>query len=319
MSIRRSGESPWRFRLCPDLYSLPEAALAHEVKLHGGFAVDKRPGQGELYYGMPGVGLLRIGADLTTQSRLDLPPNLVDVNFHSTKLGEFEGASCLFLPADAHASIVVATLEGQVVHVFSQPEYAEYLGGSQTFRPTDTAQVGDTLWVADGYGANYIHAAHLPTRRWQGRFGGRTTDPTAVGHFGTAHGMNVAPHHHHQLTIADRPHARLAVVDARDGAWQAAYSLPAGSKPCGIDYVQHRGRWLAVVGSLDDPLLGRPAPIYILDGESYALLATVRPKQDLGVERADHLHNVVWHSHNGRLFLVCQSWNPGHYFVLEME
>jgi hypothetical protein len=37
----------------------------------------------------------------------------------------------------------------------------------------------------------------------------------------------------------------------------------------------------------------------------------------LGLERVDHLHNVVWHEHNGRLFLVCQAWNPGFYFVLE--
>ena len=43
----------------------------------------------------------------------------------------------------------------------------------------------------------------------------------------------------------------------------------------------------------------------------------LRPKEDLGLEKVDHLHNVVWHQHAGKLFLVCQSWNPGHYFVLE--
>ena len=73
------------------------------------------------------------------------------------------------------------------------------------------------------------------------------------------------------------------------------------------------------MGSLDDPdkEKGRPAPIYILDGNSYELLSTVRPKEELGIELADHIHNVVWHRHNGRLFLVCQAWNPGFYFVLE--
>jgi len=73
-----------------------------------------------------------------------------------------------------------------------------------------------------------------------------------------------------------------------------------------------------VIGSLDDPIKGRPAPIYILDAATYEVISTIRPKEDLGIERADHLHNVVWHEHNGKLFLVCQSWNPGYYFALEL-
>ena len=97
----------------------------------------------------------------------------------------------------------------------------------------------------------------------------------------------------------------------------ASHSLPAGSRPCGIDFLQWEDRWYAVVGSLDDPQQARPAPIYILDGTTYELLSTIRPREDLGVERADHIHNAIWHRHEGRLFLVCQSWNPGYYFVLE--
>ncbi len=62
---------------------------------------------------------------------------------------------------------------------------------------------------------------------------------------------------------------------------------------------------------------GRPAPIYILDGETYEVLSTIRPKEELGVELTQHLHNVIWHVHEDRLYLVCQSWNPGYYFVLE--
>jgi hypothetical protein len=51
---------------------------------------------------------------------------------------------------------------------------------------------------------------------------------------------------------------------------------------------------------------------------TYEVLSTIRPKEELGIERADHIHNVIWHEHNGQLFLVCQSWNPGSYFVLEL-
>jgi 4-diphosphocytidyl-2-C-methyl-D-erythritol kinase len=77
------------------------------------------------------------------------------------------------------------------------------------------------------------------------------------------------------------------------------------------------GRWFAVVGSLIDPEEARPAPIYIIDASTYQVVSVIRPKEDLGVELADHIHNVVWHTHNGQVFLVCQSWNPGYYFVLE--
>jgi hypothetical protein len=46
-------------------------------------------------------------------------------------------------------------------------------------------------------------------------------------------------------------------------------------------------------------------------------LSTIRPKEELGVEEAQHLHNVVLHIDDGQLYLVCQAWNPGRYFVLQ--
>jgi hypothetical protein len=102
-----------------------------------------------------------------------------------------------------------------------------------------------------------------------------------------------------------------------DGHFLASYKLPAGARPCGIDFIAHEGRGYAVVGSLRDPVEGRPAPIYILDADTYEVLSTIRPKEELGIELAQHLHNVVWYAHGGHLYLLCQSWNPGYYFVLE--
>ncbi|MDA1192680.1 MAG: hypothetical protein O3A46_13490, partial [Candidatus Poribacteria bacterium] len=116
---------------------------------------------------------------------------------------------------------------------------------------------------------------------------------------------------------ADRALSRIELYGF-DGSYIETSRLPQGSRPCGIDYGKVNGRWLAVIGSLDDPEQGRPAPIYILDGETHELLSTVRPKEELGVEPVDHLHNVIWHEHKGSTYLICQSWNPGHYFVLEM-
>ena len=40
MAKKTSGQEPFRFSLCDDLYTLPERARPHEVDLHGGFADD---------------------------------------------------------------------------------------------------------------------------------------------------------------------------------------------------------------------------------------------------------------------------------------
>jgi hypothetical protein len=36
------------------------------------------------------------------------------------------------------------------------------------------------------------------------------------------------------------------------------------------------------------------------------------------VELADHIHNATWYEYNGQLYLICQAWNPGYHFVLEL-
>ena len=67
-SKKTSGQGPFVFTYCEDLHSLPQKALGFEEGLHGGFAVDKRPDYGHIYYGMAGCGLLRVSPDLTTQT-----------------------------------------------------------------------------------------------------------------------------------------------------------------------------------------------------------------------------------------------------------
>ncbi|MEO6060944.1 MAG: hypothetical protein ABIQ99_03290 [Thermoflexales bacterium] len=310
----QTGQAPFVFTYCDDLRGLPEPALPLEEKLHGGFAVDKRPGFGQIYYGMPGLGLLRIGADLARQELIELPADLTPVNFHSTKIGEFDGKTRLFLAANANEMVVVASLIGDIEFVLPRPEFDHYLAAETLFKPTDTVLDGHRLVVADGYGANYISTADLSTRQWRASFGGKTDNREEHGRFGTAHGMSRTPDGQ-LLAIADRPHSRLE-LSTFDGVPAGSFSLPAGSKPCGIDFTEWGGRAYAVVGSLDDPTPGRSAPIYVLDGQTYEVLSTLRPKEDLGIERADHIHNVVWHQHNGQLFLVCQSWKPGFFFVL---
>jgi hypothetical protein len=311
----KSGQAPFVFSPRADLTFLPEAAREHEVNLHGGFAVDGRAGFGQIYYGMPGFGVMRVAADLRRQDVIQLPDDLRPLNFHSTKLGQFDGQVRLFMPANSAEKVVVLTLEGKVDFVLPRPVFEQYQNKEAPYNPTDTVLVDHELYIADGYGSNYISSANVHTHDWTGIFGGRTEDPTENGKFLTAHGINFNPVHHH-LDIADRPHSRIQ-NHAEDGRFIASHKLPAGAFLCGINYIQYQDHWYAVIGCLRDPQTDRPAPIYIIDAESYELLSTIRPKEELGIELAQHLHNVVFHIHEGQLYLICQAWNPGHYFVLQ--
>jgi hypothetical protein len=315
MATQRSGGSPFEFIYRSDLHVLPGGVLDSEIKLHGGFAADKRENFGQLYYGMPGCGILRISPDLGRQELIDIPEKLKPMNFHSTKLGEIDGSQRLFLPADGNGLVAVLTLDGALDFQLSKPEFEQYQAETAKFAPTDTVLVDQQLYVADGYGSNYISSADVITHRWTGIFGG-LAEGLQNGKFATAHGINLHPTHHHRLVIADRPNSRVQ-EHGLAGEFVASHGLPAGSWPCGIDFLRWEGRWLAVIGSLVDPVKDRPAPIYIMDARTYEVLSTIRPKEDLGIEAVQHLHNVVWHVHDSRLFLVCQSWNPGYYFVLE--
>jgi len=314
--MKTTGQGSFVFVHNEDLRTVPESALSVEINLHGGFAVDKRPSEGAAYYGMPGRGLIRVSPDLSQQQVIDIPDDLRPLNFHSTKIGLFDGKTSLFLPANEDAKVAILTLDGDLQYVFNTPEFDEYRKEGVAFNPTDTALIGDTLYVADGYGANYISTADLEDRAWTGLFGGKTEDATELGKYETAHGLNLTPDQQ-SIAIADRPLARIQ-ISSPTGSVAVSHGLPEGSWPCGIDFTQIGGEWFAVVGSLEHPDKSRPAPIYILDA-AYNVVSTLRPKEDLGIDRADHLHNVVWHEHGAHTFLLCQSWNPGYYFVLQME
>ena len=313
-SNQTSGQGPFMFALREDLCNLPAVAREQEVNLHGAFAIDSQD-RGQIYYGMPGCGIMRVDADLKKQEVIGLPDDLKPLNFHGTKIGEINGKRRLILPADRDEMVVILTLDGEVDFTLPRPVFEEYQSGTATYKPTDTVLLGDQLYIADGYGSNYILSADVSTGQWTGIFGGKTEDPGEDGKFATAHGININPTHN-QLDIADRPHSRIQ-VHAGDGSFVASHKLPEGAFLCGISYMEYQARWYAVIACLRDPVKDRPAPIYIIDAESYELLSIIRPKEDLGVELAQHLHNVALHIHDGQVYLICQAWNPGHYFVLQ--
>lgn len=258
MTKMRSGDTPFQFIHRKDLHVLPDPVLDNEVNLHGGFAFDNRKDFGHLYYGMPGSGVLRVDPDLSKQELIELPDQLKPMNFHSTKIGNINGAWRLFLPANNDALVAVVTLDGRLDFVLSKPEFEQYQAENIKFAPTDTVLVDHQLFVADGYGSNYIFSADVTRQQWISIFGGMADSTDQNGRFATAHGINLHPAHAHHLVIADRPSSRIQ-LHGLDGDFFSSHMLPAGSWPCGVDFIEWEGRFLGVIGSLLDPINDRPA------------------------------------------------------------
>ena len=236
-SVKTSGQEPFVFAHREDLSNLPSAAREQEVSLHGEFAIDARDGYGQIYYGMPGCGIMRVDADLKKQDIIGLPDELTPLNFHGTNIGEFDGSPRLFLSANNDESVVVLTLDGVVDFTLPRPVFDEYQAEEAVYKPTDTVLVGNQLYIADGYGSNYITSLDVITRQWTGIFGGETEDPEEDGKFATAHGINVNPIHK-QLDIADRPNSRIQVHPA-EGRFLSSQKLPSGAFLCGISYLEY--------------------------------------------------------------------------------
>jgi hypothetical protein len=309
-----SGASPFAFRYRPDLGQLTGVALEHEDNLHTSFT---HSASGEVYFGLPDVGIIRMSAGMDKMQVIPLPDPYNKMNLHSVRLAIINGNQRLILSANDHEAVLVSTLDGDLDFVLSRPSLPPYYDPDVPYKPTDALLVSDELFVADGYGANFVLIADINRRRWTHSFGGHTEDRHENGRFRTAHGLTLTPDAQ-QLIVVDRWNSRLQVHDF-DGAFVASHVLPYNAWLCNLDVINWRGRWLGVIACLynTDEAKTEPAPVFVVDMTTYEVLSTIQPKVDFGVERAQRMHNAVWHEHDGRLFIIGHSWQPGKLMIFE--
>lgn len=317
-----SGQGKLRFRVLYTASHLPPDAQKVLGRAHGGFAVDRRPGRGQVYFALSGAGILELSADLTAVRALPTPPQLKNTNLHNTAIWySADGEAYLSFPANEAGRVFITTLEGQFVDALEPPAPGtdlghpvanDYFAGAGNFAPTDIAELDGIFYITTGYSSlDFVLTARLanlrpPRLRWHDlAFGGRGTAP---GQFGTGHGIAVAPGTKF-LDVADRPQSEIERF-TRYGQYLGALKTPAGSLPCDIYY---SGRY-AVVPALDGPDRSKGAPIYYEDGK---LASTILPKDELSLENFRHVHHAVIVERRGRLYIVAQAWNPGDFAVLE--
>ncbi|MFB3785995.1 MAG: hypothetical protein ACE15F_06460 [bacterium] len=317
-----SGQGEYRFRVLFRRDILPPEAQAVLEKAHGGFAVDRREGRGEIYFALPGAGIIRLSPDCKTAGILPTPEVMKETNLHNTTIWYAEdGTARLVFPANDIGKVFTTSLDGTLLSVldapsaetdFDETKVNDYFKNQGKFAPTDVAYLDHLYYITTGYSdLDYVLTAQVSeaplTAAWHDlAFGGKGTGP---GQLQTGHGIT-AELNGKRLDVADRPVAEIERY-TRHGHYRDTIHLPEGAYPCDIDFLEG----LALVPCLQGPGKDKGAPVYIMkDGQ---VISTIMPKEELGLERFQHVHNAVLTRCQDKLYIVLQAWNPGDFAVLE--
>lgn len=318
-----SGQGALKFRVFAVSDRLPAEAVKVLKDAHGGFAVDRRNGHGEIYFGLPGAGIIKLSGDLKTATLLDTTPEVRDTNLHNAMIWYAkDGEPFLTFPANAANKVFTTTLDGKLVHTLTPPlefKFADqpindyFANAENKFVPTDVEQLGGLYYIPTGYSSlDYVLTAKVTSTNpfaaeWNSlAFGGKGDGP---GQFGTGHGITVSPDRS-VLNVSDRPKSQIDRFSP-EGKYLETVELPAGSLPCDIAFESD----LVVVGCLEGPDKDKGAPIYILEDDK--VVSTIMPKEELGLTQFDHIHNATMVTVNETLYVVAQAWNPGDFAILE--
>jgi len=310
-----SGQGEYVFELDLELSKMPEGITVQQEKpFHGGFAVDRREGKGEVYFGLKGVGVVKLSNDLKTRSIIPGTQELLSKQspHNATIFYDKEGKPFLSFPLNKDGKVIITDLQGKVIHTLTNPQHNDDYKKNPKFSPTDTDVADGKLYIVTGYGKDYVLTADPFTGKWLPQyFGGKGVED---GKFNTGHGVTTVPGEK-VLYVSDRANSREQTFDY-SGTHKNTFKLPGKCMPCDIDF-HPSDPSLAVVGCLNGPNRDKSvgAPIYILKNNK--VISTILPKKDLGVNLATYIHNAAWKVIDGKNYILCQSWNPGHFFVLK--
>jgi hypothetical protein len=283
---------------------------------HGGFAYDYREGQGEVYWFLQGAGILRVARDRTRVELVKTDPEMLKFNMHNATFFVHKDKPMIAWPANGGSSVFVTDLSGQLLRTIGRPIMQPYSEGAG-YAPTDTAYLDGKLWVTDGYASKFVMSYDLDQGEWTGTIFGGRSDKAEPGKFGTNHGITI---HKGLIYIAGRYFARIHEYKA-DTSFVQMFPLPAGSKPCDFEFFLLAGKLYGVACSLnvsdENGAKGdKGAAIYIVDMESLKVISTIKPRDELGLNKFVHLHNVFPTVDDGVVTLFCQAWNGGDFAVL---
>ena len=126
---------------------------------------------------------------------------------HGLNITTESGEEVLYLANTGMAEVVKTTLEGEVIWKRGAPERPDIYSEEKPYKPTETAIAPDgTVYVADGYGQNWIHA-YSRGGKYLDSFGGPGEEPR---HLNTPHGISIDSRGGRPvLQVADRSNVRI--------------------------------------------------------------------------------------------------------------
>jgi len=305
-----TGQGFWKFVAAPELVPVPAAAAPFVKGAHGTVMFDAV--RDTVYWGLKGAGFVAFSNRLSQSWVVQGDPALAKGNIHGADILQRKGKPPLIAAADNEEGQVHLT-DGTFQHSDNLPippfeQYADKKG----FAPTDAAFIDeDRLWVTDGYGKAYFMPADLHPLKYSGTiFGGKKMSQTP-------HGITF-DRRTKSLLISARAEGRIMEWDMKKEAFKRIDGLPPGSTVCDVDL------WgdYALAPCLHDTDKTKAGPIFIVNLKKHAVVATLRPKDELGYADAQSVHGACWYF-TGRgskreVYVVFTGWNPGSIGALKL-
>jgi hypothetical protein len=300
--LKVSGQGFWKFIAARDRVPVPPAILT-VTQAHGTIIVDKAADV--VYWGLQGVGWVGFSNKLQSSWLVSGNPAFTNGNLHGADLLPQGRKPARIAAADNKSGKVYLTDTGfESVQELVKPTFGSY-STNKGFAPTDVAFTGTKeLWVVDGYAQQRFMAADVKPFQWQGEhYGGGNRFSK------TLHGVTYDKAHD-ELLFSARPEGQLKRVERKNRLLTEIFGLPKGTWLCDVDV------WgdYVLAACLNGPDKS-PGPLYIINQKKRAIVATIKPKEDLDYEDAQHLHDAAWYvtgkGKDREVYILFTNWNPG--------
>ena len=300
--LKVSGQGFWKFVAARDRVPVP-AAVSSVKQAHGTIIVDKITDTA--YWGLQSVGWVAFSNRLRDSWVVAGNPQFAKGNIHGADILPRGKKAPLIAAADNNSGKVHLTDTGfQTVETIVKPDFGSYTT-NKGFAPTDVAfSSTKELWIVDGYAQQRFMPADVSPLKWRQEHYGSRERFSQTMHgitYDTAHG---------DLLISARPEGLLKRVNRADRLLTEILALPKGTLLCDVDL------WgdYALCACLDGAK-GTPGPLYVVNLKTRSIVSTIKPKEDLGYEDAQHMHDAAWYvtgkGKDQEVYILFTNWNPG--------
>jgi hypothetical protein len=300
--VKVSGQGFWKFAPATELMPLPPEAVGKVAPAHGTLIVDAQ--RDVVYWGLKKVGWVGFSNRLKNSWLVNGDAQFARNNMHGADLLPRKGKLPLVAAADDEGGKIYLT-DTTFQNAKTLP--VPFIGAYQTnkvYRPTDVAFVSQRrLFVTDGYAQKFFLPVTIEPFAYEGGIhGGKSLSATPHGITFDARTKN--------LILSARPEGQAKTWSVAEKEYETTDALPAGTLLCDVDLWKH----YALAACLDGPNK-TAGPLIIFNLKTRTIASIIKPKEELGFEFADHIHDAAWYvvkqGRRSEIYLLFTSWNPG--------